>query len=112
MGLRRSPRHCRYSLQVRRQHHRRRVHGALLDLPAEAKHGVLLEALLDVEDVLVLQCDEAHLLQPAAACLLNQPHHRLGGGEKKEILSLFKTLEGYFDSPVCTALHMHALVCW
>lgn len=43
-----------YLLEVRREDHRRHEHGPLLDLPPEAEDGVLLEALLDVEDVLVL----------------------------------------------------------
>lgn len=54
---------------------------SFFDLAAEAEDGVLLEALADVQDVLVLECDEAHLLQPPLARLLYQTHHGLGQTE-------------------------------
>lgn len=68
-----------YLLQEGHEQHAGAQQGPPLDLPAEA--GVLLEAVLDVEDVLVVPGDEAHLAQPAAARLLDQPHHRLEGGK-------------------------------
>lgn len=66
-------------LQVGREHDHRHEHGPLLDLAAEAEDGVLLEALLDVEDVLVLERDEADLLQSPDTGLLDELHHRLRG---------------------------------
>lgn len=69
-------------LQVGCEHHHRHEHGPLLDLAAEAEDGVLLEALLDVEDVLVLESDEADLLQPPHTGLLDELHHRLQGSEE------------------------------
>lgn len=68
-------------LQVGRQHDHRHEHGPLLDLAAEAEDGVLLEALPDVEDVLVLERDEADLLQSPHTGLLDELHHRLRGRE-------------------------------
>ena len=65
---------CVYSLQVRREHDNREEERALLDLPAEAENSILLEALADVEDVLILQRDEPHLLQPPATRLLSARH--------------------------------------
>lgn len=73
------------SLEVGREHHRRHEHGPLLDLAPEAENSVLLEALPDVEDVLVLERDEAHLLQTPRAGLLDELHHRLEWEEHNEV---------------------------
>lgn len=64
--------------------HRRHKHGSLLDLSSEAEDGVLLEALLDVEDILVLQRDESDLLKTPRTCLLNELHYRLQVKKKKQ----------------------------
>lgn len=70
---------------MRHQHHRGQEHGPFSDLPSESKDGVLLEALLDVEDILVLECNKAHLLQTTGTRLLDELHHRL---RRREELSL------------------------
>lgn len=81
-------------LQVGREHDHRHEHGPLLDLAAEAEDGVLLEALLDVEDVLVLERDEADLLQPPHTGLLDELHHRLRGSERgAKFYALFGTVQ-------------------
>lgn len=67
----------KYSLEVRRKQDGGSEQRAFFDLPAETEHGVLLEALADVQNVLILQCDETDLLQTAAACLFNQSNHWL-----------------------------------
>lgn len=67
-----------YLLQARHEHHGGEEEGPLLDLPAEPEDGVLLEPLPDVQDVLVLERDEADLLQTSPAGLLDKPDHRLG----------------------------------
>lgn len=70
---------------MRHQHHRGQKHGPFSDLPSESKDGILLEALLDVEDILVLECNKAHLLQTTGTGLLDELHHRL---RRREELSL------------------------
>lgn len=57
---------------------------SLFDLAAETEDGVLLEALADVQDVLVLKRDETHLLEPPLRRFLYQTHHRLRGGNRDE----------------------------
>lgn len=59
------------------KHHRGHKHGSLLDLTSEPEDGVLLEALPDVEDILVLERDESHLLKTPRTRLLYELHHRL-----------------------------------
>lgn len=67
----------RYSLEVRGKHDGGPEQRSSFDLPAETENCILLEALMDVQDVLILQCDETHLLQTLATSFLNQPNHRL-----------------------------------
>lgn len=59
------------------KHHRGHEHGSLLDLTSEAKDSVLLEALPDVEDILILKRNESDLLKTPRTCLLNELHHWL-----------------------------------
>lgn len=69
------------------KHHNGDEHGSLLDLTPEPKDRVLLEALPDVEDVLVLERNEAHLLETPQTRLLYELHHwlwRSRGGRKRE----------------------------
>ncbi len=69
-----------------RKHHGGHEHGPLLDLTSEPEDCVLLEALLDVEDILVLERNKSHLLKTPRTRLLYELHHRLRGrrgGRKK-----------------------------
>lgn len=52
----------RYSLEVRGKHDGGPEQRSFFDLPAETKNCILLEALMNVQDVLILQCDETDLL--------------------------------------------------
>lgn len=88
----------RYSLEVRREHDGGPEQRAFFDLPAETENSILLEALADVQDVLILQCDETDLLQTSTARLLDQPNHRLWDGER-----------GRKWVPQRTTAHLHAL---
>lgn len=72
-----------YSLQVGRESNGGHEVWSFLDLAAETEDGVLLEALADVQDVLVLERDKAHLLQPPLSCLFYQTHHGLRGNRDK-----------------------------
>lgn len=67
------------------KHHRGREHGPLLDLTPEPEDSVLLEAFPDVENILVLERNESHLLKTPQTRLLYELHHRLRrrrGGRK------------------------------
>lgn len=69
------------------KHHNGHEHGPLLDLTPEPEDRVLLEALPDIEDVLVLERNEPHLLKTPQTRLLYELHHRLWrsrGGRKRE----------------------------
>lgn len=59
------------------KHHRGHEHGSLLDLTPEPKDSVLLEALPDVEDILVLKSNESDLLKTPRTGLLDELHHWL-----------------------------------
>lgn len=67
---------------MRCKQNRRHEHGSLLDLPPEAKDSVLLEALPDVEDILILKRDESDLLKASRARLLDELHHWLLGRKR------------------------------
>lgn len=79
----RTLRGCGYSLQVWRKSNGGHEVRSFFDLTAETEDGVLLEALTDIQDVLVLERDEAHLLQPSLGRFLDQTHHRLRGNRDK-----------------------------
>lgn len=68
---------------MRCEHHRGHEHGSLLDLTSKPKDGILLEALPDVEDILVLKCNESHLLQTPRTRLLYELHNRLWRRKKE-----------------------------
>lgn len=51
-----------YSLEVRREHDGGPEQRSFFDLPAETENSILLEALTNVQDVLILQRDETDLL--------------------------------------------------
>lgn len=51
-----------YLLEVRRKHDGGPEQRPFFDLPAETENSILLEALANVQDVLILQCDETDLL--------------------------------------------------
>lgn len=69
---------------MRREHHGGHEHRPLLNLPSEPKDGVLLEALSDVEDILVLKSNKSHLLQPPGTRLLDELDNGLRGRKGSE----------------------------
>ena len=83
---------CVHSLEVWREDHRGQKHGPFFDLAPKAEDGVLLESLTDVQDVLVLEGDEADFLQAPSTGLLYETYHWLGGG--REGVGGSKTMRG------------------
>lgn len=64
------------------ENHGGHEHGPLLDLTSESEDCVLLEALPDVEDILVLERNEPHLLKTSRTRLLYELNHRLWSRRK------------------------------